>query len=321
MRASPRSIESPVARAASVAILALALATSLAACKRGGADGKSADGKEKTEQAEAVPVEVARVSDRTMVASYTGTGSLEARSQATVTARASGIIKRVYFDVGSVVRAGQPLAQLDSERLRLTLSQTQAQMNKLEANYRRAQQLVKDQMVSANDVDEIRFNLANARAQYEAAKLELSYAVVTAPISGVVSNRPALIKPGNLVQFGQDVATIRRWLQAHVQVRSADTRDLALHIDQSRLRTQQVFELLGLRIIAEKILIGADTGDATIAAGLLYVRAGRRAIDRRQSAFAFRTQIDQERTAIGHPAPATTRHAVERFTCQQAGVA
>ena len=74
MRASPRSIESPVARAASVAILALALATSLAACKRGGADGKSADGKEKTEQAEAVPVEVARVSDRTMVASYTGNG-------------------------------------------------------------------------------------------------------------------------------------------------------------------------------------------------------------------------------------------------------
>lgn len=96
----------------------------------------------------------------------------------------SGIIKRVYFDVGSVVRAGQPLAELDSERTRLTLSQAQAQMNKLEANYRRAQQLVKDQMVSANDVDEIRFNLANARAQYQAARLELSYAVVTAPISG-----------------------------------------------------------------------------------------------------------------------------------------
>lgn len=208
MRASPRSIPSFALRGASVAVLALALTATLSACKRGEGADKAAKDKEKAEQTEAVPVEVAKVANRTMVASYTGTAALEARSQATVTARASGIIKRVYFDVGGVVRAGQPLAQLDSERTRLTLSQAQAQMNKLEANYRRAQQLVKDQMVSANDVDEIRFNLANARAQYEAAKLELSYAMVTAPISGVVSNRPALIKPGNLVQFGQDVATI-----------------------------------------------------------------------------------------------------------------
>ncbi len=208
MRASPRLIVSSLVRSASVAVLALALATSLSACKRGGTDGKPADGKEKAEQTEAVPVEVARVANRTMVASYTGTAALEARSQATVTSRASGVVKRVYFDVGSVVRAGQPLAELDSERTRLSLNQAQAQMNKLEANYRRAQQLVKDQMVSANDVDEIRFNLDNARAQYQAARLELSYATVLAPISGVVSNRPAQIKPGNLVQFGQDVATI-----------------------------------------------------------------------------------------------------------------
>ncbi len=240
MRASPRSIESSVARGASITLLALALATGLAACKPGGAGGKPSDDKEKSEQAEAVPVEVARVANRTMVASYTGTGSLEARSQATVTARASGIIKRVYFDVGSVVRAGQPLAELDSERTRLTLSQAQAQMNKLEANYRRAQQLVKDQMVSANDVDEIRFNLANARAQYQAARLELSYAVVTAPISGVVSNRPAQIKQGNLVQFGQDVATI------------VDTARLeaTLNVPEREIETMKVGQPVQLKVDA-----------------------------------------------------------------------
>lgn len=240
MRASPRSIESSVVRGASVAILALALASGLAACKRGGPDGKGADGKGKTEQAEAVPVEVAPVANRTMIASYTGTGALEARSQATVTARASGIIKRVHFDVGSVVRAGQPLAQLDSERLRLTMSQAQAQMNKLEANYRRAQQLVKEQMVSANDLDEIRFNLANARAQYQAARLELSYAVVTAPISGIVSNRPAQIKPGNLVQFGQDVATIV----------DASRLEATLNVPEREIETMKVGQPVQLKVDA-----------------------------------------------------------------------
>lgn len=240
MRASPRSIESSVVRGASVAILALALASGLAACKRGGPVGKDADGKGKTEQAEAVPVEVAPVANRTMIASYTGTGALEARSQATVTARASGIIKRVHFDVGSVVRAGQPLAQLDSERLRLTMSQAQAQMNKLEANYRRAQQLVKEQMVSANDLDEIRFNLANARAQYQAARLELSYAVVTAPISGIVSNRPAQIKPGNLVQFGQDVATIV----------DASRLEATLNVPEREIETMKVGQPVQLKVDA-----------------------------------------------------------------------
>ena len=67
MRASPRSIESSFVRGISVTVLALALATSLAACKRGGADGKDAEGKEKAEQTEAVPVETARVANRTMV--------------------------------------------------------------------------------------------------------------------------------------------------------------------------------------------------------------------------------------------------------------
>jgi len=240
MRASPRFTPSSAARGASVAVLALALSVGLAACKRGAPDGKGADGKDKTEQTEAVPVEVARVANRTMVASFAGTGSLEARSQATVTARASGVIKRVYFDVGNVVRAGQPLVQLDSDRTRLTMTQAQAQMNKLEANYRRAQQLVKEQMVSANDLDEIRFNLANARAQYEAAQLELSYAVVTAPISGVVANRPALIKPGNLVQFGQDVATI------------VDTNRLeaTLNVPEREIETMKVGQPVQLRVDA-----------------------------------------------------------------------
>ncbi len=243
MRASPRSTPSSVARGAFLAVLAVlavALATGLAACKRGAPDGKTADGKDKTEQTEAVPVEVARVANRTMIASYTGTGPLEARSQATVTARASGVIKRVYFDVGSAVRVGQPLAELDSDRARLTLSQAQAQMNKLEANYRRAQQLVKEQMVSANDLDEIRFNLANARAQYEAARLELSYAVVTAPISGVVSNRPAAIKPGNLVQFGQDVATI-------VDINRLEA---TLNVPEREIETMKVGQPVQLRVDA-----------------------------------------------------------------------
>ena len=56
-------------------------------------------------------------------------------------------------------------------------------MRKLENNYQRAQKLVGQQMVSAADVDQLRYDLENVRAQYRLATLELSYTTVVAPIS------------------------------------------------------------------------------------------------------------------------------------------
>lgn len=206
MRASPRFTEIPVARGVSVAVLALALATSLAACKPGGAEGKTADGKEKTEQAEAVPVEVAAVANRTMVASYTGTGALEARGESQVVAKTSGVALAVMAEEGQVVDAGQALARLDADRANLQVAQTNAQVAKLEANYRRAAQLAEQKMVSANDVDQLRFDLQNARASNQMARLELSYTTVRAPISGVIASKS--VKPGNFVQINSPVFRI-----------------------------------------------------------------------------------------------------------------
>jgi len=86
------------------------------------------------------------------------------------------------------------------------VAQSQAQMSKLENNYRRAQQLVGQQMVSASDVDQLKFDLDNARAQYRMASLELSYTTVEAPISGVVASRS--IKTGNFVQINTPIFRI-----------------------------------------------------------------------------------------------------------------
>ena len=79
-------------------------------------------------------------------------------------------------------------------------------MHKLENNYNRARQLVGQQMISANDVDQIKYDLENARAQHRMAALELSYATVTAPISGVIATRS--IKTGNFVQINTPIFRI-----------------------------------------------------------------------------------------------------------------
>ena len=181
------------------------LALLLVACK-GGAKGKEDDPEAAKKGPEAIPVEVAKAGRRAIAASYSGTAPLEARAEAQVVAKTSGIAMRVFADVGQQVRAGQPLVQIDRDRAALQVAQADATVRKLEANYRRASQLVQQQMISANDVDQLRFDLENARAQHRLARLELSYGTVTAPISGVVAARS--IKPGNLVQINTPIFTI-----------------------------------------------------------------------------------------------------------------
>ncbi len=88
----------------------------------------------------------------------------------------------------------------------MQVAQSDAQVRKLQANFARAQQLASQKMVSANDLDTLRYDLENARASNRLARLELSYTTVKAPISGVIADRS--IKPGNLVQINTPLMRI-----------------------------------------------------------------------------------------------------------------
>jgi membrane fusion protein (multidrug efflux system) len=197
----------PLGRHSALALRAtfLICVLALSACKGGGGEAKAKPG-DPPKEAEAVPVEVAKASRRAVAASYTGTAALEPRAEAQVVAKTSGVALNVLVEEGQSVRAGQPLVRLDPDRSRLTVAQAEAQMRKLEGNYRRSQQLVQQQMVSASDVDQIKYDLDNARAQHRMATLELSYATVTAPISGVIASRS--IKTGNFVQINTPIFRI-----------------------------------------------------------------------------------------------------------------
>ena len=197
-------LNSPYRSSPRVVALLAAAAIALSACKGDGADAKAADGKDKGP--DAVPVEVAKAERRAIAASYANTATLEPRAESQVVAKTSGVALAVLVEEGQSVKAGQPLVRLDPDRPRLAVAQAQAQMSKLENNYARAQRLVGQQMISANDLDEIKFNLANARAQYNSARLELDYTTVVAPISGVVASRD--IKPGNFVQINSPIIRI-----------------------------------------------------------------------------------------------------------------
>lgn len=201
--------------------LGLAAVLALTACKGGGEDEGDApadeeaettaeageDGKPAEEKKnEAVPVEVAAVAERRISASYSGTANLEVPADAQVVAKTSGVLLRVLVEEGDTVEAGQALAQIDPERMRLEVARAEATMRRLQANFERSKELFERKLVSADANDQLRYEFESAKAAYDLARLELSYTTITAPISGVVAQRMA--KPGNLIPLNAPVYRI-----------------------------------------------------------------------------------------------------------------
>ncbi|MFA5684019.1 MAG: efflux RND transporter periplasmic adaptor subunit [Lysobacteraceae bacterium] len=148
-----------------------------------------------------VPVEVATVQRRSMSASYSGTAALQATQEAMVVAKTSGVLLRLSAEEGDRVRAGQVLARIDPERVRLEVARHEATLRKLEAELARSKELFARKLIAADAHERIRFDVATQKAAYDLSRLELSYTDVTAPFDGVIAER--LVREGNLIALNQ----------------------------------------------------------------------------------------------------------------------
>ena len=180
----------------------LLLATALAAC--GKPEDKSTEGA--TGGDTPVPVEAVAAVRQPIIANYTGTATLEAERQAEVVAKTSGVLLKLRVEEGDMVSAGQVLAELDPERPRLQLAQAEANLKRLQNDFRRAQEMYQNRLVSSEQFDKVRFDLETQQAAYDLAQLELSYTHIVAPIDGVISER--MVKEGNLIQLHQPLFRI-----------------------------------------------------------------------------------------------------------------
>jgi membrane fusion protein (multidrug efflux system) len=125
-------------------------------------------------------------------------GRLQAIRTAEVRARVNGIVQRRLYGEGSDVRAGQALFAIDPRELRAQLSAARAAQARAEATAANAKQdvtryqgLVPQKALSQQEYDAAiarlrtaEADVAQSRAQVEAAQLNLNYATVTAPIAG-----------------------------------------------------------------------------------------------------------------------------------------
>ena len=111
--------------------LLLPIIITSAACKSG--YPVSARNNPGSEAREPQQVTIARVSQVPMEDTVTVTGTLAAYDQATVSAKVPGRVKSIAVDLGSVVRKGQIIAQLEQQDYQLRLQQAEAGLSQARA--------------------------------------------------------------------------------------------------------------------------------------------------------------------------------------------
>ena len=129
------------------------------------------------------------------------TGRLEAVESVEVRARVSGYLQSIHFTDGAIVKKGALLFVIDPRpyqaelnRAKAALEQAIARYERTQKDFARAQQLVKSRAMSQEEVDtraadqrEAEEAVQAARAAVEAARLNVEFTQVKAPISGRIS--------------------------------------------------------------------------------------------------------------------------------------
>src|SRR5262245_48808114 len=203
--------------------LACVMALSVAACSGGEAKqatpASAPSGGRGGGQGAPVPVLIATAVEKSMPLTISGIGTVIAASTVSVRAQITGEMTSVNFKEGEDVEQGQVLVTLDKRPFEAVLQQAQATLEKdmaQAANARsqaaRYQDLLERGIATREQVDTMRTQaaaleatVAADRANVENAKVQLTYATITAPMSG----RTGLLQvhPGNLVR-AQDAAPI-----------------------------------------------------------------------------------------------------------------
>ena len=142
----------------------------------------------------------------TLTQNVTATGELQPISTVEVSSQISGLIKEVLVDYNSRVKAGDVLARIDPATYENRLRSAQADLANTSANYQliklnaeRIKSLNARSLVSQQEADQAVAQLAQAEAQLlirtaavETARVDLSRCTISAPIDGLVLDRPAI---------------------------------------------------------------------------------------------------------------------------------
>jgi len=165
-------------------------------------------------------VAVITIAPRTIPFSPEFVAQTESSRQVNIVARVSGFLERIAYEEGELVKQGQLMFTLDPKpftaQLNAAQGELQSQQARLvtaEATYGRVQPLVEQDALPQTDLDKAKGELDaakaavfSAKAKVEEAQLNLSYATISSPVTGLASR--ALQRQGAFVNSMAESANL-----------------------------------------------------------------------------------------------------------------
>lgn len=234
--------EQPPARRPRIAVVVVLVLSGLAATAIvvQGLQARQENAQRLRERAEVARVPIVSVVEPSPASAETAhlelPGRIEAHSRALIHARVAGYLRRWHVDIGTPVRAGQLLAEIETPELDQQLLQARAELASAQAHAalaaattRRWESLQAQNFVSVHAVEEKRGDLAVRQAQVAAVQANVDrletlrgFGRVIAPFDGVITARAtdigALVNPGGAPGTELFVLSELRRLRLYVQI-------------------------------------------------------------------------------------------------------
>ncbi|MBX3739406.1 MAG: efflux RND transporter periplasmic adaptor subunit [Akkermansiaceae bacterium] len=201
-----------------VLLLALAGISAFAYTRIKSGGGKAEERKGNGNQPVAVTIE--KVRQENVPVWLTGIGTVQASNTVTVRPRVGGALEKINFTEGAIVNAGDVIAEIDPRPFESALAQAVAKKTQDEAQLANARLeearfsgLLRNDAVSQQQADQATATVSQLEAlvkaddaAIDAAKLDLEFTKVRAPISGRTGVR--LVDAGNLVTANQETGIV-----------------------------------------------------------------------------------------------------------------
>ena len=167
-----------------------------------------------------VPVRTVPVQRQDLQVEIKAIGTVIPTHTVNVQSQVAGVLQQIYFKEGQTVKKGQLLAQIDPAPFQVALAQAEgtrqqnlAQLHNAETELQRYQLLFKQDSIAKQQVEQqlalvnqLKGQIQANKAQVDAAKLQLSYTKIYAPIDWRVGFRQK--DAGNLIQANESAGLV-----------------------------------------------------------------------------------------------------------------
>lgn len=130
-------------------------------------------------------------------------GTVVTKHEMRLSFKLGGVVRRIYVQEGDVVKRGQRLAEIELTEVSAQVEQAQQLADKAVRDLKRGENLYADQVISLEQLQDLRTQAAMAGAQFQSAQFNLGYSTISAPRDGKVLRK--LVEERELVSAGAPV--------------------------------------------------------------------------------------------------------------------